>query len=227
MVKIIFIGPQGSGKGTQAKILSEELKIPHISTGDIFRSLTGELKQEVDAIINKGNLVPDELTVKILKQRIQEPDTKAGFILDGFPRNLEQTKLLEKITTIDKVIEITLSDEEAIKRISGRVTCEKCKAGYNELTSPKPKTPGICDVCGGKLIRRADDTKEAVKKRLETYHRETEPILEQYQKNYAQSASFLDAPKSIKDFGHQNILIKINGEQPIENISLEIREKLN
>lgn len=204
MAKIIFIGPQGSGKGTQAKILSEKLGIPHISTGDMLRGAQGELKQQIDEVINKGHLVSDDLMLKILKQRIQMSDCKKGFILDGFPRNLPQVKLLEKITTIDKVIEITLSDNEAVTRISGRLTCEKCKAGYNELTAPKPKKPGVCDICQGKLIRRADDTEEAVKKRLQIYHKETEPILKTY----------------------KNITIQINGNQPIENISKEILQRL-
>jgi adenylate kinase len=203
-MKLIFIGPQGSGKGTQAKILAEKLQIPHISTGDLFRSLSGELKQKVDSIINQGNLVPDELTLEILKQRLNQPDTENGFILDGFPRNNNQAGLLETITPIDKVIEITLSDKEAIKRISGRVNCKDCNANFNELTSPKPKTQGICDLCQGKLVRRADDTKEAVKKRLNTYHSETEPILDFYKEK----------------------LIKINGEQEIEKISEDINKQL-
>lgn len=203
-MKLIFIGPQGSGKGTQAVLLSKELNIPHISTGDMFRALQGELKQQVDALINKGNLVPDELTLKILKERIEKQDCKEGFILDGFPRNLAQTDLLNNITNVDKVIEITLPDKEAINRISGRVTCEKCKAGYNLFTAPKPKDPDKCDICGGKLIKRADDTEGSVKKRLMIYHRETEPILKKY----------------------KNIIIKINGDQDIEKINKEILERL-
>jgi adenylate kinase len=203
-MKLLFIGPQGSGKGTQAAIISKHLGIPHISTGDIFRSLTGELKQTVDEIINKGHLVPDELTLKILKQRISQPDCYRGFILDGFPRNINQADSLEKITKIDKVIEINISDKEAIKRLSGRVNCEKCKEGYNLITTPKPKDKNHCDKCGGKLIQRADDNEDAIKKRLHTYHKETEPILEKY----------------------KHITIKINGEQDIEQITKEILEKL-
>lgn len=203
-MKLLFIGPQGSGKGTQAAIISKYLNISHISTGDIFRSLTGELKQQVDSIINKGNLVPDELTLKILKQRISNTDCNKGFILDGFPRNLNQANLLENIIKIDKVIEISISDEEAIKRIAGRVTCEKCKTGYNLITEPKPKDPSQCDKCNGKLVQRADDNPEAIKKRLHTYHQETEPILNKY----------------------KQILIKINGEQDIDALTQEIIKKL-
>jgi len=204
-MKLLFIGPQGSGKGTQAAIISKHLGIAHISTGDIFRSLTGELKKEVDSIINKGNLVADELTVKILKERISKPDCNNGFILDGFPRNLNQANLLENITKINKVIEIEISDKESIKRLGGRVSCEKCKEGYNLITEPKPKNPNFCDKCGGRLIQRADDNLEAIKKRLHTYHQETEPILEKY----------------------KHITIKINGEQNIEEITKEIINRLS
>lgn len=203
--KLIFIGPQGSGKGTQAKILAEKLSIPHISTGDLLREAKGELKEELDNYMNEGKLVPDKLIIKILKQRIEKPDTDNGFILDGFPRNTAQAKLLEEITKIDNVIEITLSDEEAIKRLSGRVNCENCNANYNELTAPKPKQKGICDKCNGDLIKRNDDTKEAVKKRLEIYKQETQPVLEIY----------------------DNLLITINGEQTIQKIATEILERLN
>lgn len=179
---IIFIGPQGCGKGTQARILSEKLKIPHISTGDLFRSLKGDLKKKVDEIINKGLLVPDELTIEILKDRISKEDCKKGFILDGFPRNLNQAKALENLISVDKVIELSIPDEESVKRISGRRVCPSCKANFNIYTSPKPKKEGICDFCGEKLVRRDDDREEVVRKRLETYHKETEPVLEFYGK---------------------------------------------
>jgi len=198
-MRIILIGSQGSGKGTQAQIISKELGIPHISTGDIFRNLTSPLKQEVDELINKGKLAPDDLTIKILKQRLQQPDTKKGFILDGFPRNINQVKLLKKITPIDTIIEITLSDNEAIKRISGRRLCKKCNINYNIITEPKPKNPEVCDKCGEKLTQRGDDYEEAVKKRLDTYHKETEPILNYY-----------------------SDVIRINGNQTIEKISQDI-----
>jgi len=203
MANIIFIGPQGSGKGTQAKIISEELNIPHISTGDLFRMLEGALREEVDSYVNKGQLVPDELTVKILKERITKPDCTNGFILDGFPRNLNQAKLLDKITKIDKVIEITLTDELAVKRISSRWSCKKCGAVYNSITNP-PKIKGVCDKCQGELYRRADDNPDAIKKRLETYHQETEPILKKYKK----------------------VLVSVDGNQEIDKISEQILEKL-
>lgn len=177
---LLMFGPQGCGKGTQAKILSEKFNIPHVSTGDLFRSIGGGFKERVDKIINQGNLVPDELTLEILKERISKEDCKNGFILDGFPRNLNQAKELEKILPIDLVLEISIPDEESISRISGRRICSSCKAGFNLLTSPKPKREDRCDFCGAKLVARKDDTAEAVRKRLETYHKETEPVLEFY-----------------------------------------------
>lgn len=179
-MRLLFIGPQGSGKGTQAEIISEKLKIAHISTGDLFRELKGYMKKKVDAYMNKGELVPDELTLDILKKRLSKKDCKRGFILDGFPRDLNQAKLLDKIVKIDFAIEIKISDRESIKRISGRRICEKCGEIYNVNTSPKPKKKGICDMDGGKLYQRKDDNKSALKKRLKIYHKQTEGILKHY-----------------------------------------------
>lgn len=201
-MKLIFIGPQGSGKGTQAKIISEKIGFPHISTGDLLRNIQQPLKQEVDNYMNKGNLIPDELMLRILKQTINSPYCEVGFILDGFPRNLEQAKELEKITSIDKFIEISISDNEAIKRISGRRNCNQCGKIYNIHTSPKPKQDNLCDNCKIQLTQRADDTEEAVKKRLEIYHTNTEPILNHYPS------------------------IKINGEQEINQVTKDILKKL-
>lgn len=204
-MKIIFIGPQASGKGTQAEILSKKLNLPHISMGDLLRSAKGELKKEIDLHINKGNLAPLNIIKQLLKQRLDQADTKSGFILDGFPRSSEQAELLKSITSIDKIILINISDKEAIKRISGRVNCEKCKANYNLKTSPKPKDPTKCDKCQGKLIQRKDDYEKAVKKRLDIYHNETTPLLDFY----------------------KDKLIKINGEQSIEKIGGDINKELS
>ncbi len=204
-MNIIFMGIQGSGKGTQAKLISEELKLCHISTGDLLRSTTGELKSELDKIINQGQLIPDNLMLKILKNRMIQDDCENGIILDGFPRNIEQAKLLEKEIKINKVIEIQISDEESRKRLLGRISCKKCGEGYNEYTEPKPKDKGICDKCGNILIKRDDDNLESINKRIDIYHKDTEPILDFY----------------------KNKTIKINGENPIEKISKEILEKIN
>jgi adenylate kinase len=201
-MKLILVGPQGSGKGTQAKIISEKLALPHISTGDLFRALTGELKAEVDTIVNSGKLVPDELTVKILKERISKEDCKNGFILDGFPRNISQAKALDSITKVDKIIEISITDDEAVKRIGTRLSCKKCGSVYNLVTNP-PKVANTCDKCSSPLIQRADDTEESLRKRLQIYHDETEPILEYYSST------------------------KINGDQSIENVTKDILKELN
>jgi adenylate kinase len=192
-MKILLIGAQASGKGTQAKLLAAKLKVPHISTGDLLRSATGELRKEIDSYIVKGSLYPDEKMLLVLKKRFAEKDCKSGWILDGFPRNLKQAEMLDRITKVDKVIEITISDEEAISRITNRRHCENCKEDYNLVTMP-PKDPKKCDKCGGKLVARADDTPEAARKRLEIYHKETEPIL--------------------KHYPH----IKINGKQDVEKV---------
>ena len=203
MVKLIFVGIQGSGKGTQAQIISKKMGICPISSGDLLRGSEGELKKEVDSYINNGNLVPDELILRILKQRIDKPDCKKGFILDGYPRNSSQIKDLKKITSIDKAVYIKISDKEAIKRMKGRWNCKKCSIAYNYATEPKPKVLGICDKCHGKLEQRKDDVSdEAIQKRLETFHSEISAILKGYP------------------------IIDINGEQTIEQVTNEIMQKL-
>ena len=199
-MKLIFIGPQGSGKGTQAKIIANKLDLEHISTGDLLRNCIGELKKQVDDFMNSGKLVPDELILKILDEKLKLIGDK-GFILDGFPRNLNQAIELDKITNIDNVIEISISDQEAVNRIINRVSCSNCGAIFNLKTNP-PKTEGFCDLCNSPLMKRNDDNEEALKKRLEIYHSETEKIMEHYKS------------------------IKINGEQPIEKVTEEIIESL-
>jgi len=200
-MKLLLVGPQGSGKGTQAKLLAGKLETPHISTGDICRNQTAEKLAEIKSYIDKGSLYPDEKMLELLKERLERDDCERGFILDGFPRNLKQAEMLDAITEIDKVIEINISDEEAVKRLGGRVACEKCGRGFNTVTIP-PKEEGKCDKCGGKLVQRADDTEDAIRKRLGIYHGETEPMLEKYDS------------------------IKINGEQSIENVREDILKAL-
>ena len=201
-MNLIFFGPQGSGKGTQAKIISEILKIPHLSTGDLLRSLEGELKKEVDSHINKGNLAPDELIIRILQEEISKSNYRQGFILDGFPRNLNQANQLDKIAKIDKTIEISIPDSESIRRLSARLSCKKCGAVFNKITNP-PKEEKICDNCKSELFQREDDTPEAIKKRLDIYHKETKPILEHYN------------------------AIKINGNQAINKVTEELLKRLD
>jgi adenylate kinase len=198
-MKIVLFGIQGSGKGTQAKLLAKELNLAHISTGDLFRSLSGELKTKVDAIINQGNLVPDELTLEILKERMSLPDCNNGFILDGFPRNIKQAEMLNQITEIDFAIEISISDEESMKRLLGRRSCKPCNKEYNiNIPFLAPKNGELCDLCKKPLFKRADDNESGIAKRLEIYHNDTEPMLKYYKS------------------------IKINGEQSIEAVFADI-----
>ncbi len=182
MNKIIFLGKPGSGKGTYSTKAAEELKVPHISTGDIFRKNIEEgteLGKKIKEIVDKGELVPDNIVNQIVKNRLQEEDCKKGFILDGYPRTIEQAKELDKYEEIDKVLYIDVPDEVVIRRITTRRVCKKCGAVYNILTLP-PKKEGICDKCGGELYQREDDTEEAVKKRLEEYKELTEPLINYY-----------------------------------------------
>ena len=179
---IIIMGPQGSGKGTQADILSEKLGIPHISTGEIFRENIKnqtELGKKIEQIVKSGALVPDEITNEITKQRLEQEDCANGFILDGFPRNLPQTEFLDKVKEIGLILEVWISDEEATKRISQRRTCLKCQRVYHLIYNP-PKNDEICDECGQKLVIREDDREETVKNRLKIYHEQTKPLIDYY-----------------------------------------------
>ncbi|MBN1778971.1 MAG: adenylate kinase [Candidatus Buchananbacteria bacterium] len=178
-MNIIIFGPQGSGKGTQAELIARNHGLAYISTGDIFRyhiKNKTDLGQEIEKYVTVGQLVPDELTNEIVKDRIRQPDCVVGFVLDGYPRNKLQLELLNTIAEINQVIVIKLSDEEAIKRLSGRLAC-KCGLSYHLIFNP-PKKEGICNHCGEKLFRRDDDNPQAVEKRLAIYHQETEPLFD-------------------------------------------------
>jgi adenylate kinase len=183
-MNIVIFGPQGSGKGTQAQTLSEKLNVPSITMGDLFRNEVGlksAIGQKIEDLINQGKLVEDDLTIEVLKNRLSRTDCQSGFILDGFPRNLDQAAALDKITAVDKALEIWISDEESIKRISGRRSCPQCGAVYHLITNPST-TDEVCDKCQTKLIIRDDDKEEVIGKRLEQYHRQTEPLIDYYQK---------------------------------------------
>lgn len=186
---IIMLGAPGTGKGTVASMLAENLNIPQISTGDIFRKAISEKTElgiEADKYISQGNLVPDELTIKIVEERLKEDDTKNGAILDGFPRTENQAKALEKFLEsqnkkVDIAINLTTEEEEIIERIVNRRVCsnQECKTVYNTTLSPS-KVEGICDKCGSKLIQRKDDNEETIRKRLNTYYRTSQPIIDFY-----------------------------------------------
>jgi len=186
-VYIIFLGAPGVGKGTQAAIAARELNVVHIASGDLFRQAIGqgtELGIETKSYVEGGVLVPDELTTKMVLERMSAPDCESGAILDGFPRNLKQAEALDKVLAqqskaIDKVVYIKVSEKELLRRLSGRWICPGCQTPYHTENSP-PKVWGKCDKCGGELQKRPDDAAETVKKRLEVYFAQTAPLIDYY-----------------------------------------------
>ena len=188
-MKIIMLGAPGAGKGTQAKMIADKYGVPHVSTGDIFRANIKngtELGMEAKKYMDQGLLVPDELTVKILLDRVSQPDCKNGYVLDGFPRTIPQAEVLDKALaelgeSIDYAIDVDVPDENIVKRMSGRRACVSCGATYHVVYVP-PKKEGICDRCGSELILRDDDKPETVKNRLEVYHKQTQPLIDFYTK---------------------------------------------
>lgn len=185
---IILLGAPGAGKGTQAMMLAEKLKLVQVASGDLFRQALAqetELGKKAKVFMEKGQLVPDEITIQMVLERLAAPDCKNGAILDGFPRNTQQAKALDKALAqqskaIDRVAYIKVSEGELLKRLSGRWICRKCQAPYHEVDSP-PEVKGKCDRCGGELYQRADDNVETVKKRLEVFFAETSPLIDYYE----------------------------------------------
>ena len=186
-MKIIMLGAPGAGKGTQAKMIAEKYGVPHVSTGDIFRANIKngtELGKEAKQYMDQGLLVPDELTVRILLDRVAQDDCKNGYVLDGFPRTIPQAEVLDSELSklgdhIDYAIDVDVPDENIIKRMSGRRACLTCGATYHIEHVP-PKTEGICDKCGSELVLRDDDKPETVKNRLNVYHEQTQPLIDFY-----------------------------------------------
>ena len=182
-MNIIFLGAPGAGKGTQAAVLAEHYNIPTISTGNIIREALKngtEMGMKAKSFMDAGQLVPDEVVIGIVKERLAEDDCKNGFILDGFPRTIPQAEALDKMgVNIEYVVDIEVSDERIINRLSGRRVCEECGRPYH-LVNLKPKQEGVCDACGGTLVQRKDDHIDTIKNRLEIYHKETEPLVEYY-----------------------------------------------
>jgi adenylate kinase len=206
---IVMLGAPGAGKGTQADILSPEIDLPHIASGDLFRQALEkktELGLSAKSYMDKGELVPDEITTKMILERINQPDCASGCLLDGFPRTLNQAKVLDKALkeqgkSIDKAIYIEVPSEKLVKRLSGRWLCRTCQTPYHTINSP-PKTPGKCDKCGGELYQRSDDREETVKERLSIFFAQTVPIFDYYKK--------------------QNKLITVNGDLGIQGVAREI-----
>ncbi|SNX54391.1 adenylate kinase [Thermoanaerobacterium sp. RBIITD] len=209
-MRIILLGPPGAGKGTQAERITNDFKIPHISTGDIFRyniKNNTELGKLAKQYIDKGLLVPDAVTNKIVEDRLSKDDCKNGFLLDGYPRNVSQAESLEKFLAnenlkIDHVLNIIVDRDSLVERLSGRRVCPSCGATYHVVTKP-PKIEGICDKCGEKLIQRTDDNIESVLKRLEVYEDETKPLIEYYSKT--------------------NLIRNIDGNKPVNEVYNDIQ----
>lgn len=213
-LNIVLLGGPGSGKGTQAEQLRNELKLPHIATGDLFRE---NLKNKTDlgklakSYMDRGELVPDDVTEAMVRERLTRPDTGHGFILDGFPRTLGQAEALTEIMTglqrrIDAVLHIKVSDEEIVKRLSGRLICRNCQTPFHKEFKP-PKKEGVCDVCGGELYQRDDDNPDTIRARLKTYHGQTAPLITYYK--------------------NAGLLIEIDGEGDVADVSKRTMDAIN
>jgi adenylate kinase len=186
-VRLVLLGPPGAGKGTQARMLESELGVPQVASGDLLRAAVRDqtaLGLQAKAFMDRGALVPDELVLGMIEERLNQRDTQSGFILDGFPRTVAQAEKLASILTrcnenLDKVVAVAVPDEEIVKRISGRRTCRSCSAMYHVIYEP-PRTANACNVCGGKLYQRDDDAEDTVRARLEVYASATRPLLDYY-----------------------------------------------
>lgn len=208
--RIVLLGLPGSGKGTQAELLAEVLGVPHVASGDLFREHLDkgtELGRQARAYIERGDLVPDEVTIGMVSERLARPDCAEGFILDGFPRTVAQAEALERAlrgmgTALDVVPLIRVREEVALARLAGRWTCRKCGAVYHTLFNP-PRQEGVCDACGGELYQRPDETPETHRRRLQVYQEQTAPLVEYYRQ--------------------ARLLVEVDGEQSIEDVQADLR----
>jgi len=188
-VRLVMLGPPAAGKGTQARLLADRLKVPHVASGDLLRDAVRRrtpLGMQAKSYMDRGNLVPDELVLQLIDERLQKPDAQAGYILDGFPRTVAQaealrTRLHARGPALDKVIAIIVPDEEVVKRISGRRTCRNCGAMYHTIFDP-PRIVNVCNVCNGELYQREDDEEDTVRMRIEVYHANARPLSEYYER---------------------------------------------
>lgn len=213
-MRLVLLGPPGAGKGTQAKELSEEMAIPHVATGDIFREAVREgspLGLKAKEYLETGQLVPDDLTTAIVTERVSRPDCQNGFLLDGFPRTVPQAEALDQFLgvkglSLDAVLEIEVPEEKLLLRLTGRRVCRGCGANYHLLFRP-PAQAGKCNLCGGELYQREDDMEATVKKRLSVYQAQTWPLIAYYT--------------------DKKLLQKVNGDQPAPQVLLEIKKMLS
>lgn len=207
---VILLGAPGVGKGTQAQKLASELGVPHISTGDMFREAVAkgtEMGLKAKEYMDRGELVPDEVVIGVVRERLSEPDCDRGFILDGFPRTVAQAEALEKVMAelgrrIEHAINIDVSEDEIVRRLSGRRTCRQCGKVYHVLYNP-PAVEGVCDACGGELYQRDDDSEETVRNRLRVYAEKTAPLIEFY--------------------AARGILTNVDGAKPVDDVTASIR----
>lgn len=211
-MKIVLLGPPGAGKGTQAEVLTKKLLVPHISTGDMFRAAIKNgtaMGIEAKSYMDRGQLVPDEVTVGIIKDRIAQPDCSGGFLLDGFPRTIAQAEALDKLLEdkggLDAVLNISVPLEKLVERLTGRRMCRKCGAIYHMLYNA-PAVDGVCDACGGELYQRDDDKLETVTNRLDVYEAQTAPLIGYYEQ--------------------QGKLFTVNGDQPINAVLADLGKAL-
>jgi len=210
---LVLLGPPGSGKGTQAELLHEKLKLPHVASGDLFRE---NLKNETELgllakkYMDKGQLVPDDVTIAMVRERLQQPDCAQGVILDGFPRTLAQAESLDEMLAgmgrrLNGVLYLAVPDEELVRRLSGRWICSQCQTPYHTLFNP-PAEEGICDLCGGELYQRDDDKPETVRARLKVYHRQTAPLIDYYRR--------------------AGLLVKVDGAKDIESVNAALLDAI-
>jgi adenylate kinase len=209
-MRLAFLGPPGAGKGTQARELGREWGVPHLATGDMLREALAAgtaLGQEAKRFMDQGSLVPDEVIIGLMRERLEKPDAAKGFILDGFPRTIAQAEALARLLkdagqSLDAVIFFEVSEPELLRRLTGRRVCSQCQTTYHLVSAP-PKKAGVCDRCGGELYQREDDSEETVRRRLEVYARQTAPLLDYYRQ--------------------RSLLTTVAGEGPIDSIRQAIR----
>ncbi|HEY3099754.1 MAG TPA: adenylate kinase [Methylomirabilota bacterium] len=210
-VRVAFLGPPGAGKGTQASELAREWDVPHVATGDMLREAAAAgtpLGREAKGYMDRGALVPDDVIIRMIAERLRQPDARKGFLLDGFPRTIAQAEGLERLLKdlgqpLERVVYFDVSEPELLRRLTGRRVCRACQTAFHLVSAP-PKTPGVCDRCGGELYQREDDSEATVRNRLGVYARQTAPLLDWYR--------------------GRGLLVTVPGEGPIADIRRGVRE---